>query len=332
MKRLTHQILLSMARPVSLNRLINWSGQRIIFPFYHTVSPQPLPHISYLYRVFKPAEFERDLEQLLKCFEPVSLGDYLDHSEEKGGKRRMVLTFDDGLKGCHQYIAPLLKKKGVPALFLLNNKFLDNRTLFFRYKASLLVHQVREDCRAREQVAAFLRIRQELVEPSILLVDYNQRALLDSLARELGLDFSSYLRSRPVYMDSSEVKELMDWGFDMGGHSVDHIDFRSLEPNEMMEQVKISMEDLQQRFGIQTGYFAFPFTSDGIPKRVIETLLEEGIVKALLGSAGLKRTGHPAFIQRIPMEQLGTPGFEGLKAEYLYYLLKRTVGKDRLRY
>lgn len=328
----TQHILLSIARSFKLDRLIGWSDQYTLFPFYHTVSPRLLPHISHLYRVLTPAEFEKDLDQMLKWFEPVSLGDYLDRAGTKPGKRCMVLTFDDGLSGCHRYIAPLLRKKGIPASFFLNNRFIDNKSLFYRYKASLLVHQVKKDCRSRERVAEFLKIREDQVEASIMLAGYDQRKLLDALAREVELDIASYLTSSQVYMNGKEIGELMEWGFDMGGHSADHMDFRNLEPAEMIRQVRLSLDDLQQRFGISTGYFSFPFTSDGIPKKVVETLLEEGTVKALMGSAGLKRTGKHAFIQRVPMEPPGIQAEDLLKAEYFSYLLKRMVGRSRLRY
>jgi len=88
----------SLARPMKLDRLIRWSGQTSIFPFYHTVSPESLPHISHLYSVLKPAEFEKDLDQLLLCFEPLSLGDYLENKGMGSTKPNMVLTFDDGLE------------------------------------------------------------------------------------------------------------------------------------------------------------------------------------------------------------------------------------------
>lgn len=244
----------------------------------------------------------------------------------------MVLSFDDGLLGCHKYIAPLLRKKGIPAIFFLNNKFIDNRALFYRYKASLLIHQGREDCRAREQIAAFLKIPGEMFEPSIRMIAYEQRALLDALAREVGLDYSVYLQSKPVYLSTKEVKELLEWGFEIGAHSSDHRDFSGLEAGEMIEQVTSSIRDLQKRFGIHGSYFSFPFTSDGVPKKVIHSLLEEGGAAALLGSAGLKRTGHSAFIQRIPMEKHKTAALDTLKTEYLSYLLKRMLARDRLRY
>ena len=135
MKERIRNILTTMARPMNFDRLIRWSGQTSIFPFYHTVSPEHLPHISHLYRVLKPAEFEKDLDQLLLCFEPLSLGDYLENRGGGRTKPNMVLTFDDGLKGCYDFIAPLLKKKGVPATFFLNNRFIDNKGLFYRYTA-----------------------------------------------------------------------------------------------------------------------------------------------------------------------------------------------------
>ena len=321
----------SLARPMKLDRLIRWSGQTSIFPFYHTVSPESLPHISHLYRVLKPAEFEKDLDQLLLCFEPLSLGDYLENKGMGSTKPNMVLTFDDGLKGCYDFIAPLLKKKGVPATFFLNNRFIDNKGLFYRYKASLLVHQVRDDCRAKEKVADFLKIDKEQVEASIKMIAWDQRTLLDALAKEAELDYAGYLRIRPVYLSSGEVEELLNWGFEVGGHSSDHMDFSGLNPDQIVKQVRASIKDLQKRFGIQTAYFSFPFTSDGIPREVIDTLLEKGTARALLGTAGLKRTGKPEYIQRIPMEKYETPALETLKAEYLYYLLKMPLGRNRLR-
>lgn len=304
----------------------------MIFPFYHTISDRDLPHISHLYKLIKTVDFERDLDQLLKLFEPLSLGEYLDKPVEKKRKPAMVLTFDDGLKGCHELIAPLLKRKGIPATFFLNNKFIDNKALFYRYKASLLIHQIREDCRAKERISEFLKIAQEQVEASIMMIGYDQRTLLDALARQAELDFSAYLRSRPVYMNSREIKDLLDWGFTLGAHSSDHRDFGGLEPEEMIEQLGASIRDLQDRFKISTRYFSFPFTSNGIPKGVINSLLDEEVATILMGTSGLKRTGKAGYVQRIPMEQYETSALEALKVEYLYYLLKSPLGRNSLRY
>lgn len=319
-----------VARSMELDRLIKWSGQSLIFPFYHAVSEEAIPHVSHLYRVPKPREFERDLDLLLKHFEPMDMETYLALDRKGRARRGMVLTFDDGLKECHQIIAPLLKKKGIPAVFFLNNRFIDNHGLFYRYKASLIIHQVREDCQNMEKVSAFLKIPQAYVEKSIRMIGPKQSSLLDILARESDIEFSTYLRDKPVYMSTGEIEDLLAWGFDIGGHSLDHQNFSFLNEAEMFEQVKMSIEDLIKRFSVTTRYFSFPFTTDGVPRGIIHQLLDEGVASALMGTAGLKKTGRQNYIQRIPMEGFRASALETLQTEYLYYLLKAPLGKNRL--
>lgn len=325
-------ILALMARTMKLERLIRWTAQTEIFPFYHSVSPQSLPHISHLYRVLKPEEFERDLEDLLSVYQAISLGEYLQQGGSHKGRRTMVLSFDDGLKGCYDYIAPLLRKKGVPAVFFLNNRFIDNRGLFYRYKVSLLIHQARMDCRVREKLARFLKISENQLESSLRMIGWNQRSLLDALATEAEMDYKSYLRAKPVYMSTEEIKDLLEQGFDVGAHSPEHMAFEEMNPEQMMEQVKSSVKDIKKRFDINSAYFSFPFTSDGVPRSVIEGLLDSGNASALLGTAGLKQTGLGAYIQRIPMDKYMGGAMDTLKTEYFYYLLKMPLGRNRLRY
>ena len=317
---------------VPLRSIIRLSGVPVIFPFYHSVSEKPLRHIKHLYNHRSIQEFEQDLEEMLKWFEPVALGDFLKMERIEKGRRIMVLTFDDGLAECHQVIAPLLKKKGIPAAFFLNKHFIDNTDLFYRYKASILIDQIQTDCRARERIAEYLVIPQERVTEAILMVTYHQQPLLNALAKEVDVDFIASIHKEPVYMSTKQVQDLMAWGFEIGGHSLDHADFAELKPEEMITQVKESIDDLQQRFKVSTRYFSFPFTSKGVPKHVIDTLLNEQIASVLLGTSGVKKTGKRGFIQRIPMEEYEAPAMKAVKAEFLYYLVKKPLGRNTLRY
>ncbi len=279
---------------------------------------------------YRSAEgFESDLEELLRWFEPVALGDYL--AIENPDKRRnvMVITFDDGLSGCYEVIVPLLRRKGIPAVFFLNNNFIDNRELFFRYKASILVHRINSGTVSRKRAADFLSIPEKKVTYAILKISHHQRSVLDELAELLGVDFQGYLRERPVYLTSPQVIEMIKWGFEIGGHSPDHADFTELDPEEMISQVSWSIEDLRQRFAVTTGYFSFPFTSFGVPDHVIETLLNGQVAEALMGTSGMKQTGRFRFIQRIPMEEFNESALNAIKAEYLYYLIKAPLGRNR---
>lgn len=324
------KIISNLAPLAGLDTLVKYSRQPVIFPFYHTVSDQPLAHVSHLYPLRTEKEFEQDLEEMLRCFEPISLGDYMGGKRMSEGKRYMVLTFDDGLAGCHQVIAPLLRKKGIPAAFFLNNHFIDNRGLFYRYKASLLIERIRTDKEALKKVADYLSIPQGRVEESLHLIREDQISLLDVLIGEVEVDVDLYMKDSPVYLSSKQVMELVQWGFEIGGHSPNHADFSKLKPKEIISQLSSSIGDLQHRFQVSTRYFSFPFTSWGVPEELIHELLEKGTAKVLLGTAGLKKQDKAGFIQRIPMEEFQGGAEKALKTEYLYYLLKGLVGRNKL--
>ena len=136
------------------------------------------------------------------------------------------------------------------------------------------------------------------------------------------------MRDQPVYMSTDQIKHLIKLGFHIGAHSSDHPEFHRMEVKNMEVLVSKSMTDLKERFHVKPACFAFPFTSDGIPERVIKEILEEGIADVIFGTAGLKKTGKPEFVQRIPMEALGLSARRVLKSEYLYYLLKAPLGQN----
>jgi peptidoglycan/xylan/chitin deacetylase (PgdA/CDA1 family) len=294
------------------------------------VTDRKLAHIRHLYNYRNETDFVKDLDEMLKLFEPVSMNDFM--KEEAGGRMRMVITFDDGLAECYQVVAPLLKKKGIPALFLLNNNFIDNKGLFFRYKAGILIDRILSDPAAMQGVAEYLVIPEQQVVHALHMINYRQQALLDAIAAIVEMDFSKYLAEEPVYMSSEQVEDLVRWGFEIGGHSNDHADFALMDRDEMIGQVRSCLEDLARRFKGCTRFFSFPFTSRGVPAEVIDAILDGGDAEVLLGTAGLKKTGRKDFIQRIPMEALDLPARDALKAEFFYYLLKKPLGKNVLHY
>jgi len=317
-----------LARFMNLNCLVSLSGQPVIFPFYHAVSDKQLPHLKHLYTYPSEAQFEKDLEDMLRTFEPISIDDYLDGSSSPGKKRRMVLSFDDGLAECHHFIAPLLKSKGIPAIFFLNNDFIDNRNLFYRYKVSILLEHLSKHPNALRGAAEFLEIPEYQVKEAILMISSRQIPLLDAVALHVELDFAIYLRDQPVYMSTEDIEHLARLGFQLGAHSMDHPEFFRMEVKRMVSQVSRSMKDIRERFQVKTKCFAFPFTSDGVPERVIDEILDGGIAKGLFGTAGLKKTGRRDFIQRTPMEARGLSARRVIKSEYLYYLLKVALGQS----
>ncbi len=313
-------------RFLNLKSMIALSGESSVVPFYHLVSDEHLPHIRHLYHYKSTSEFERDMDDLLAIYKPVDLDEFQRGSQKKEKQRKMLLTFDDGLVECHQVIAPILKRKGVPAVFFLNNHFIDNRDLFYRYKVSLLIDKLLSSPEKREAVSQYMAVSADEVVKSLLDISHAQLTRLDPLCDLLEVDFHKYLATRPVYMSSSQIKEMMSWGFDIGGHSLDHPQYATLNEKEMIRQTRESIEDLKTRFEGSSASFAFPFSSEGVPQLVIDQLLNSHTASLLLGISGLKKTQTPGYIQRIDMEKFNLPALEVLKIKYLHYLLRKPFG------
>lgn len=288
-----------------------------IFPFYHAVTDQALLHTRHLYPLRSKARFEADLEVLLKYFEPVSMADFLS-GEVPGNARKipMVLSFDDGLVQCHQETMPILLKKGLPATFFLNNDFIDNRDLFFRFKVSLLLELLPgKSGTEKTQAATLLQCRVPDLKNRLLGLSYPERDLLDTLAGAWSYSFREYLEKQPVYLSSSQVSDMIREGFEIGSHGFDHPQFSLLSQNETIHHIRWSTEDLQTRFGMSYRYFAFPFTDDGVQDDTIGKLFSGGIIDAGFGTAGLKDDRWPAYRQRVPMEWSGLDARRILRGE-----------------
>jgi peptidoglycan/xylan/chitin deacetylase (PgdA/CDA1 family) len=250
----------------------------------------------------------------------------------------MFLTFDDGLSGIYDLVAPELLKRGIPAAFFINTDFIDNRDLFFRYKASLIIERLEKNKYPRGVLENFQRMY-HLVRPDrfnvrafILGVTYRRRTELDEMAQLVDLDFDAYLRLRKPYLTATQVSELARSGFYIGAHSKDHPLFSELAHKAQMAQYRDSLSFVQREFGLAHGLFSFPFTDDGVPSSFFQALSADGMpsVDATFGTAGLKLDPMGSHFQRIPMEKGRSPASRVLKGEYIYYLLKGMLGRNTI--
>jgi peptidoglycan/xylan/chitin deacetylase (PgdA/CDA1 family) len=315
----TFRSLLALTRPLSFRLLSRCIGHRLIAPFYHTVSDVTLPHIRHLYNVKTVRAFEDDLDFLLKHYSPIDFHELPTALEGKNhGKPPMLLSFDDGLREFYDPIAPLLLRKGIPAICFLNSGFLDNKDLFFRYKVSLLIDRLSE--------------LPGVTATQLLNIRYDNRTALDGLANSIDLDFTGFLQQQQPYLTSEQVTTLIHKGFHFGAHSVDHPEYRFLDLQEQLRQTTRSVETISNKFGLGYRLFSFPFTDFGVTNRFFEVVLKEKkIADYSFGCAGLKTEIHPRHLQRIPMETNNLTAEETLRKEFLYFCLKIPFDKNRIR-
>ncbi|MBK9255912.1 MAG: polysaccharide deacetylase family protein [Saprospiraceae bacterium] len=324
----------------SLDSLIKSSGQKFIIPLYHCVSDIPPDHLRYLYPVKSIKDFEKDLDFILKYYKPV-LPDDLKSIIINGGRvseNTFILTFDDGLREFYEVIAPILFRKGIPAICFLNSAFIGNKDMFYRYKASILTDYVNnknihisknkfEEAGLSAEEAAKLPVKNPL-----LSLSYHQKGTIDKLAIKTGCNFEQYLSDVKPYMNKYEIEELIQKGFLFGAHSIDHPLFSEIEESEQLKQTIESMNFVQSTFDLDYRYYAFPFTDTGVKQSFFKKLYSgTNTIDISFGTSGLKKDRTPHHWQRIPMESNNLSAEKILKSEYLYYLMKGFTGRNTIR-
>jgi peptidoglycan/xylan/chitin deacetylase (PgdA/CDA1 family) len=300
--------------PLSALQLI--SGQNFILPFYHVVSDEPCPHINNLYRFKDSKEFERDLDYLTAHYQPISADDLPDVLTGKyRDKKIMLLTFDDGLRQVYDVIAPILLRKGMPAIFFVNTDFIDNKALMFRYKASL-IKNMDKDTSAMFDARNDKELDNEIPPES---------------SDEIKNEIDTFLKGYKPYMSTDQIRALIDQGFAIGAHSCSHPYYEDLTLDQQLSETQDCMSILQRTFGAKHKLFAFPFTDHGVSTEFFERIFDGGTLDFSFGGAGIKLDVHPRQFQRIPMEGWDAGAEQVLKSEYLYYALRIPLFKNKIK-
>lgn len=325
--------------PIELLKKI--TGQNSIFPFYHTVSNDTVPHIKHLYSIRTVDEFEKDLDFFLKHYKPIEIESVI-HSKTNGvpiEKNSFLVSFDDGLSEIHEIIAPILLRKGIPAVFFINSGFVDNKDLFFRYKASLLIDTLNKKKYTLHTENSILEWFQknnlsiDNVRNSLLSINYNTQSLLDELARMVEFNFNDYLKLKKPYMSSAQINELIEKGFAIGAHSIDHPQYSDIDCNTQIKQTKESIEFISTTFNTKYKTFSFPFTDYCVSKKFFDSMYQPNkeAVDITFGCAGLKKDSITKNIQRIPIEIDNFSAKDVVTGEYLYFILKAFLNKNIIR-
>ena len=317
--------------------LLNITGQRLIIPFYHIISDENVPHIRHLYPVKSVKSFIRDLEFLLKLYDPINYIEFLElvRNQKRPVKPLFLLTFDDGLKEFHDVVAPVLIRKGVPAICFLNSGFIDNIDLFYRYKASLLIDyfvnnpKLISDKKVMDWVFAHSDGKKDISE-LLLSISYQDKNYLDDFAVLINYDFKEYLSIHKPYLTSAQINSLKNNGFYFGAHSIDHPEYRFIDFDEQIRQTKESVESICSRFSLDYKTFSFPFTDYQVSRKFFDKIYNENIADITFGCAGQKKEVFSNHFQRVSFEKNHLTAKEINNSELLYFIIKTLLGKNTI--
>jgi peptidoglycan/xylan/chitin deacetylase (PgdA/CDA1 family) len=312
--------------------LIKQARAPLVLPFYHLVTnDERIPiHIKHLYTPKTSKQFEKDLDFFLRRYTIVDIDDL---KSGKNTKDQFYLTFDDGLQEFYTTVAPILSRKGLPATCFINSAFVDNRDIFFRYKASILIEKIHQEPKLEKQDIVRHWLTQKNATDliaAIKSVQYGTKNTLDTLASYLEVDFSEYLSTQQPYMTTEQIKSVISQGFTIGAHSVDHPLFASLHLQEQVSQTADCLQWLETKFGIKEHLMSFPFTDHGVGLQYFRTIRQHYPDLISFGTAGLKNDCTPYHYQRIPMETNECDAEKAMKHEYLYFLMKALIRSNTI--
>ena len=314
-KLLPYLNLFSRFIPTSL--VIKITGQHLFIPVYHTLQGHyPLPHIHHLYPPKTISHFEKDLDFLLKHYQPISLQELYEVATGKRSlqKNSFHLTFDDGLREVYEFAFPILKQKGIPATVFLNSDFVDNQDLFFRYKASLLIQKNME-------LGSDLKDNTSTLS-NLLAINFAERKKLDDIADSLGVNFKQFLKTQQPYLSTKQIHILKNNNFTFGAHSVNHPKYSEISFDEKIRQTTESISFVQENFQENLKVFAFPFHDFDVENDFFGKIKTDKIAELTFGSAMFSRRNVGTHLQRFPMEGNMLDAEALFKFKSLYYFAR----------
>lgn len=310
------------------------SGIRVLLPYHHVVSNEHLPHIRNLYAYKNEKTFEQDLDWLLQHFKPVSAAQLAASAREQSTlpQQSFLLSFDDGFREIHDIVAPMLLKKGVPAIFFINPAFIDNKELFYRSKISLVIEKLNNDSSLKKEFCNhFFGEEKNAVDLRTLLLalDYRQKETADEWGLKAGIDFDNFLQTVQPFMTTSHLHKLSGDGFTIGAHSWDHPHYRMLSLDEQLKQTDRSL-DFVRTFN-ELEVFAFPHQDHQVSQEFFDHQKQKEKKPLFFGLQNQKSEDDNFILHRYNAEDPGQDFSSLTKGILLYNSLLRRAGKQTVK-
>ena len=324
MNKLKGTLLRPLINIIPFSLIKRTGSGKLVVLYYHVVNDEDVPHIKHLYKYKRTRPFRDDLEFLLKHYFPIRLSDIILWAKSKNTlpPNCFLLTFDDGLREIYDVIAPILIDKGIQATFFISSAFLDNQELCYQHKASLLVEKIRKGISpdTQEELKGILLkvgISFSRLSEGVLKIDYKRRDALDKIAEILQVDVQGYLNEKQPYLTSGQVEQLIDWGFAIGAHSIDHPYYSTLSLSEQLEQTIVSVKQIQEKFCLDYGAFAFPHNDIGVSEEFFKKVQESGLIDITFGTGGMVDRGLRSHRQRVSLENPLLPARKLIPWQYI---------------
>jgi len=308
-----------------------------LLPYHHIVSNKSLPHIKHLYSYKTDALFIKDLDFLLKHYNPISVSELIVsvREERKLPSRSFLLSFDDGFREINETIAPILEKKGVPAIFFINPAFIDNKELFYRCKISLLIDELLKNKNNEPYLQQYIEILHlenkslKSIVHHLKIINQNNAALLDTIADKINFSFDLFLQTQKPFLTSEQLYSLHKKGFSIGAHSLNHPYYPLLSLEEQVNQTISSCKFVNKMLSTKNCCFSFPHSDIELTQNLFKALKQSDI-PLLFGIQNQKNEISNNMLHRFNAERPGLDLERQIKGLTLLMWMRQVSGQNNV--
>lgn len=285
---------------------------RLVSILGHLVSDTQNPFVKFLYKYPNIKSFKLAMEKSLRYSNPVTLSQVVNHIVygSKLPVNPLFLSFDDGHREMREIVAPMLYEMGVPAAFFVITDCIDNKSLIYPHKKSYLCSYVDEqwvktDATIKQKIRGLLSIdygkKKAFIDSISKLSPHNStgRNKIDLIATLFELNWEYILSKELPYMTLSECNDVINMGFDIGSHGLDHTKFLGLSKEQQELQITQSSKFLRNKLSLKDIAFAFPNSSSGVSDQWMLEMVEKHVNLVLFFTTNkMQRNVYP-YVNRI---------------------------------
>jgi peptidoglycan/xylan/chitin deacetylase (PgdA/CDA1 family) len=233
---------------------------------FHNVAENPGPFVDRLQVTVTPRHFERVICFLAAHYTPVSLDDVISNRIATIA-RPVLVTFDDAYASVAGLGADICEKHGVPALFFVNAKYVDNEELAIDNLLCYICNTLGME-KINIAIKATGRDEPKLVELRDVFGRFLPKLSIAERAnfeRELvsvtALDIRRLAQEASLYLSRRQLADLPRKHVEIGNHTYSHVNCRALNGPDFETEIDRNKSDLEAITGSKVRAFSVPYGS-----------------------------------------------------------------------
>ncbi len=229
---------------------------------YHNLTTAASPLTAKLNISIEAERFRRHVRYFARNYDLIAPSDLLSPNLPK---RPLLITFDDVYKSVLDIGGPTLREFHAPSIWFLNPDSIEEEALPLDNLLSWAVQAL-----GSREVGQLVGTKPEadhsapgVISNRISRLSLAQvAALRESLCSRLGESQTDLRRRSGLFITAQDLAQLPAFGMQAGNHSKTHSFFRSLTPDELDTEIRISREALERLSGQTVRYLAIPYGNE----------------------------------------------------------------------